>query len=60
VQLTGGFHNTVSFYAKIAQLSRIVNVEDIVMADAKDVRGKGWIVRTSCTVKTYMFVDRKR
>ena len=60
VQLTGGFHNTVSFYAKIAQLSRIVNVEDIVMADAKDVKGKGWIVRTSCTVKTYMFVDRKR
>jgi type IV pilus assembly protein PilO len=60
VQLSGSFHNTVSFYAKIAQLSRIVNVEEIVMADAKDVKGKGWIVRTSCTVKTYMFVDRKQ
>jgi type IV pilus assembly protein PilO len=59
VQLTGGFHNTVSFYAKIAQLSRIVNVEDIVM-EAQDVKGRGRIVRTSCTVKTYMFVDRKR
>lgn len=60
VQLTGGFHNTVSFYAKVAQLSRIVNVEEIVMSDAKDVKGKGWVVKTSCTVKTYMFVDRKQ
>jgi len=60
VQLAGSFHNTVSFYAKIAQLSRIVNVEDIVMGDAQDVKGRGRIVRTSCTVKTYMFVDRKQ
>jgi type IV pilus assembly protein PilO len=59
VQLTGGFHNTVSFFAKIAKLSRIVNVEEIAMGDAKDVKGKGWLVRTSCTVKTYMFVDKK-
>ena len=60
VQLAGSFHNTVFFYAKIAQLSRIVNVEDIVMGDAQDVKGRGRIVRTSCTVKTYMFVDRKQ
>lgn len=60
VQLTGSFHNTVSFYAKVAKLSRIVNVEDIIMGDAQDVKGRGRIVRTSCTVKTYMFVDRKQ
>jgi type IV pilus assembly protein PilO len=59
VQLAGGFHNTVSFYAKIAKLPRIVNVEEIVM-EAQDVKGRGRIVRTSCTVKTYMFVDRKQ
>ena len=59
VQIAGSFHNTVSFYAKIAKLPRIVNVEEIAMGDAKDVRGKGRIVRTSCTVKTYMFVDKK-
>jgi type IV pilus assembly protein PilO len=60
VQLAGSFHNTVSFYAKIAQLSRIVNVEEIVIGDAQDVKGRGRIVRTACTVKTYMFVDRKQ
>jgi type IV pilus assembly protein PilO len=59
VQLAGSFHSTVSFYAKIAKLPRIVNVEEIAMGDAKDVKGKGRIVRTSCTVKTYMFVDKK-
>ena len=50
---------TVSFYAKIAKLPRIVNVEEIAMGDAKEVKGKGLIVKTSCTVKTYMFVDKK-
>lgn len=59
VQISGSFHNTVSFYAKIAKLPRIVNVEEITMGDVKDVKGKGWTVRTSCTIKTYMFVDKK-
>lgn len=59
VQISGSFHNTVSFFAKVAKLPRIVNVEDIAMSEAKNVKGKGWIVRTSCTVKTYMFVDKK-
>lgn len=59
VQLAGSFHKTVSFFAKIAKLSRIVNVEDIAMGDAQDVKGRGRIVKTSCTVKTYMFVDKK-
>jgi type IV pilus assembly protein PilO len=59
VQIAGTFHNTVSFYAKMAKLPRIVNVEDIAMGEAKEMMGKGRIIRTSCTVKTYMFVDKK-
>jgi type IV pilus assembly protein PilO len=59
VQLAGGFHNTVSFFEQVARLPRIVNVEDIVMGDAQDVKGRGRIVKTSCTVRTYMFVDKK-
>jgi len=59
VQIAGRFHDTLSFYAKIAKLPRIINVEDITIGDAKVSKGKGRIVRTSCTVKTYMFVDRK-
>ncbi len=59
VQLSGGFHNTLSFFEQVARLPRIVNIEDITMGDAQNVKGRGRIVRTSCTVKTYMFVDRK-
>lgn len=59
VQLAGGFHNTVSFFEQVARLPRIVNVEDITIGDAQDVKGRGRIVKTSCTIKTYMFVDKK-
>jgi type IV pilus assembly protein PilO len=59
VQLSGSFHNTLSFYAKIAQLSRIVNIEEIAMEEARDEKSRGRFVRTSCTLKTYMFVERK-
>ncbi|MHB8910603.1 MAG: type IV pilus inner membrane component PilO [Syntrophales bacterium] len=59
VQLAGGFHNTLSFFERVAQLPRIVNIEDITMGDAHEVKGRGRVIKTSCTVKTYMFVDRK-
>lgn len=60
VQLTGSFHNTLSFFEATAKLPRIVNIEDIAMSDAKEVRGRGRVLKTSCTLKTYMFVDVKR
>jgi type IV pilus assembly protein PilO len=59
VQLAGGFHNTLSFFDQVARLSRIVNIEDITMGDAHDVKGRGRVIKTSCTVKTYMFADKK-
>jgi type IV pilus assembly protein PilO len=59
VQLTGSFHNTLSFFEQVARLPRIVNIEDIAMGDAKDVKGRGRVMKTSCTVKTYMFVDKR-
>jgi type IV pilus assembly protein PilO len=59
VQLAGGFQNTLSFFEQVARLPRIVNVEDITMGDAKDVKGRGRVMKTSCTVRTYMFVDKR-
>jgi len=58
VQMTGGFHNTLSFLDQIARLPRIINIEDIAMAETRDVKGKGRAIKTSCILKTYMFVDR--
>jgi type IV pilus assembly protein PilO len=59
VQLVGGFHNTLSFFEQVARIPRIINIEDINMGDAQEVKGRGRVIKTSCTVKTYMFVDRK-
>jgi type IV pilus assembly protein PilO len=59
VQLVGGFHNTVSFFDQVARLPRIVNIEEINMGDAQDINVRGRVVKTSCTMKTYMFVEKK-
>ena len=59
VQLSGGFHHTISFFEQVARIPRIINIENINMGDAQEVKGRGRIIKTSCIVKTYMFVDRK-
>ncbi len=59
VQLGGGFHSTLAFFEQVARLPRIVNIEDITMGEAQNVKGRGRVIKTSCTIKTYMFVDRK-
>jgi len=59
VTVTGSFQNIVSFFEKVAKLPRVVNISDISMGDRKEVKGRGDIITTSCTVKTYMFVDKK-
>jgi len=60
VQLAGGFHHTVSFFEQVARIPRIINIEDITMGDAQEVKGRGRIIKTACIVKTYMFVERKQ
>lgn len=59
VSVIGNFQNIVHFFEKIAKLPRIINISDITMGDRKDVKGRGYIITASCTIKTYMFVDKK-
>ncbi|MEE9912174.1 MAG: type 4a pilus biogenesis protein PilO [Deltaproteobacteria bacterium] len=59
VTVMGNFQNTVHFFEKVAKLPRIVNVSDIAMGDRKIIQGRGYLITTSCTVKTYMFVDKQ-
>jgi type IV pilus assembly protein PilO len=58
VTISGRFHNTMSFFEKVANLPRIVNIENITMGEGAEVKGRGWVIKTSCTIKTYMFVDK--
>ncbi|PKN18352.1 MAG: hypothetical protein CVU71_12685 [Deltaproteobacteria bacterium HGW-Deltaproteobacteria-6] len=59
VTVTGNFQNIVHFFEKVAKLPRIVNISDISMGERRAVKGRGHLITTSCTVKTYMFVDKK-
>jgi type IV pilus assembly protein PilO len=59
VNVIGTFQNILSFFEKVAKLPRIINVSDISMGDRKDVKGRGQIITASCTIKTYMFIDKK-
>jgi type IV pilus assembly protein PilO len=59
VQISGGFHNTLAFFDQVGRLPRIVNIEQIVIGESTDLKGRGRNVKTSCIVKTYMFVEKK-
>jgi type IV pilus assembly protein PilO len=59
VSVTGTFPNMIYFFEKVAKLPRIVNISDISMGDRKDIKGRGYVIHTVCTIKTYMFVDKK-
>ncbi|MCX5831036.1 MAG: type 4a pilus biogenesis protein PilO [Deltaproteobacteria bacterium] len=58
VSVKGGYNNAAAFFAKVAGLPRIINIEDISMGEANPGKGKELILTTSCMVKTYMFVQK--
>jgi type IV pilus assembly protein PilO len=58
VTISGRFHNTLSFFEQVARMPRIINIENITMGEGAEVKGRGWVIKTSCIIKTYMFVDK--
>lgn len=60
VSVIGSYQNILHFFDKVAKLPRIVNISEISIGDRKEVQGKGYPVTTSCTIKTYMFIDKKQ
>jgi type IV pilus assembly protein PilO len=56
--INASFNKTVLFFEKLAKLPRIINIEDLSMEEAKDVKEKGRTLSTTFTLKTYMFVRK--
>jgi len=58
----GSYHNTGIFFDKVGKLPRIINVVNFNMARKdKDLKGRGdteIVVRTSCLVNTYRFIEQ--
>ncbi len=61
----GNYHNVGIFFDKLGKLPRIINIIDFNMAKAKeikDLKGKGEpeiMLKTSCMINTYRFVEKK-
>jgi type IV pilus assembly protein PilO len=58
VTISGRFHNTLSFFEQVARLPRIINIESITMGEGAEVKGRGYVIKTNCIIKTYMFVEK--
>ncbi len=56
IVVRGNYFNVAKFFDKVARLSRIVNVSDIVMKDPKQVRDE-ISVETKCKATTFRFLD---
>jgi type IV pilus assembly protein PilO len=57
----GSYHETGIFFDRVSKLPRIINVVNFYMSRAKDVKGKEEtdnLVRTSCLVNTYRFLEK--
>jgi type IV pilus assembly protein PilO len=52
MSLRGDYHNLAIFFDQVARLNRIVNVENITIARAKDGE-----LTAKCTAVTYKFID---
>jgi type IV pilus assembly protein PilO len=61
IEVTGPYHNVATFFDKVSRLSRIVNIGDVKMTQAKAAKTKGdtVILKTGCTATTYKFIEVK-
>jgi type IV pilus assembly protein PilO len=64
IELTvlGSYHNIGIFFDKVSKLPRIINVVDFNMTRVKDIKGRSEseiLVKTSCMINTYRFIEKK-
>jgi type IV pilus assembly protein PilO len=57
--LTGGYHNTASFFDRVGKLTRIVNILNIRMGGAKMAADGSMDINIDCTAMTFSAVEKK-
>jgi type IV pilus assembly protein PilO len=58
VEASGGYHNIVFFFEKVAKLPRIVNITDLSIKKGV-VKDNIDSLTASCLVKTYVFLEKE-
>ena len=59
MSLTGGYHNTATFFDRVSKLTRIVNIVNIKMGGAKVSRSGAVDIDVNCTALTFAAVEKK-
>lgn len=59
--LLGSYHDTGIFFDRVSKLPRIINVVDFNMGRSREIKGRETevLVRTSCLVNTYRFIEKR-
>ena len=56
LKLTGSYHQAAAFFDVVSKMERIVNIQDLTMGGAKDVKGKTTL-NVDCRAITFRFVE---
>lgn len=56
IKVEGGYHEVASFFSRVGNLDRIVNITNVIIEKPKDQGGK-MILTTSCLATTFMFIE---
>lgn len=58
ISVSGTFYNIADFFVAVANLPRIVNINNVSFADIKSVSGRTTL-KVNCLATTFRFIDKK-
>jgi len=56
LKLSGSYHQSAAFFDAVSKMERIVNIQNLTMGNAKDVKGKTTL-NIDCRAVTFRFVE---
>lgn len=58
MSIEGNYNRLGDFFAKVSQISRIVNVEDITIRSLESNRGQERTIGATCRARTFVYIDQ--
>ncbi len=58
ISVAGTFHNVAKFFVAVSDMPRIININNVSVADVKDVGGRT-MMRVNCLATTFRFLEKK-
>lgn len=58
ISVSGSFYNIADFFVSVANLPRIVNINNVNFADIKNINGRTTL-KVNCLATTFRFIDKK-